>query len=235
MGDWPNLDVTPVGREPGTGPHATPTASASSHDPFGSRPSRRRRGWVRIALGAAALLGGIVATALGILEAVDERGRIESEAVARGVVTDGRSDPVTFTVPQGERRDYTVYLLFEGRVSREPQQELTVRDTGCTASLPGGGEESFRGARQGVASSIGQASSVGHFTAPPGEVELLCAYTSSTLRSRRLRPDSVRYVVTPGAPSVASGGVLLIVGGVALAIAGGFMVGWGWRGSRRPL
>jgi hypothetical protein len=235
MADWPNLDVTPVRQEPGAAPPGPSTPLAPSHDPFGSRPTTRRRGWVRIVLGLAAVVAGIVAGVLGIVQAVDERARIESDAVARGVVRDGGlGEPLTFTVPAGGDQDYSVYLIFEGKVSQEPDQELAVRDTGCAATLPNErGEVTFRGARQGVSNTIGQASTVGHFSTPPGRVEIRCGYTSSTRGSRRVRPDSVRYVVTPGKPSGAIGGVLLILGGVFVALGGGFLAAWGWRGRRR--
>lgn len=236
MPDWTNLDVTPVGQAPGSGPPGPSTAAPPGGDPFGSRPSRRRRGWIRVVLGVVVLVGGCVAAIGGIVRAVDERDRIESGAVARGVVTAvaPEEERVTFEVPDRDRRDYTVYLLFEGVVSKEPEQELAVRDTGCTATLPSGDQTTFRGSRQNVSSSVGQASSVGHFSAAPGTVAIRCAYVSSSRRSRRQRPDSVAYVVTPGKPAALTG-TLAIVGGVFAALAGGFLSAWGWRGRRQPL
>jgi hypothetical protein len=64
-------------------------------------------------------------------------------------------------------------------------------------------------------------------------VTVSCAYTSGTRSSERRRPDAVAYVVTPGKPSFAASGVLTILGGVAVALLGGFLAGWGWLGGRR--
>jgi hypothetical protein len=236
-----NFDVTPVGRAPGTTPVAPDvTRGDGGDDPFGSRQSVRRRGWVRIVLGAAGLVAGIVAAVIGILDAVDTRGKIESDAVARGVVrvSDGEfGPPVSFEAPPGGPHDYSVYLIFaKGNVvNREDEEDAAVRSTGCQATLPNERQVTFSGNVQGVATTIGRASSVGSFTSPPGGVEVRCAYGQGSRRTRFRRPDSVAYVVTPGKPSAFGGGVLLIIGGVALALGGGFLIGWGWRGTRRPL
>ena len=232
-----NLDVTPVGRRPGEPPVVPPTVGrTTTPDPFGGRPSVRRRGWLRIVLGAAAVVAGIVATVMGILDAVDTYDKIEGDAVARGVVSES-SRPVRFEVPEGGSRDYTVYLLFpKGNIiNRELEEEAAVRDTACQVALPGGGTHSFRGNRQGVSQTIERASTVGHFSSAAGRVRVHCAYATGSRRTRIRRFDSVDYVVTPGKPTIAGGGTLLIVGGVFGAIGGGFLFGWGWRGSRRPL
>lgn len=94
---------------------------------------------------------------------------------------------------------------------------------------------SSSGARQGVAATLGNAASVGHFSSQPGRVAIACAYTSGTRSSERRRPDAVAFVVTPGTPSWADGGVLAIIGGVSAALLGGFLAVWGWRGRRRVL
>jgi hypothetical protein len=234
-----NLDVTPVGRAPGATP-VGPDGRGDAGDPFGSRPSVRRRGWVRLVLGAAGLVGGIVAAVIGILDAVDTRGKIESDAVARGVVraTDGEfGPPVSFEAPPGGTKDYAVYLIFaKGNVvNREREESAAVRSTACQATLPNQQEVAFGGASQSVSTTIGRAASIGNFSSPPGGVEVRCAYAAGSRRSRFARPESVAYVVTPGKPSAFGGGVALILGGVALSLAGGFLIGWGWRGTRRPL
>jgi hypothetical protein len=69
----------------------------------------------------------------------------------------------------------------------------------------------------------------------PGRVRLHCSYTAGSLRSERRRFDTVPYVVTPGRPTVAGDGTLLIVAGVFGAIGGGFLAGWGLLGRREPL
>ena len=205
-----------------------------SADPFGSLATERGPGWVRVALGALLVVAGIVLTIAGIRDAVDAAGRIEDDAVGRATVrADVARDAVQFTVPEGGRREYTVYLLFDGVESNSEVRELMVRDTGCIATLPDGVETKFRGARQGVAATLGDASSVGHFSSQPGAVLVRCAYVSGTLSSERRRADVVPYVVTPGTPGEASAGVLLIVGGVFGALAGGALVWWGWSRRRR--
>lgn len=188
-------------------------------------------------LGVALLVAGVGFAVSGILQAVDSGRRIESDAVGRGTIRDGgRADAVAFEVPAGGRRDYSVYLLFSGGTFRnEENDDLTVRDTGCLATMPDGARSEFRGARQGVAATIGDAASVGHFSSLPGRVVVSCAYTSGSRRSRRTRPDTVEWVVTPGTPDFLGSGVVAIVGGVTGALAGGFLFVWGWRGRRRAL
>lgn len=210
------------------------TAFTPREDPFGSRPSVRRRGWVRIVLGAVMAVAGVVTFAVGIVQAVGAHGRIEGDAVARGVVREGAAGAVAFEVPPGERRSYTVYLLFAGRLPNSEDQDLTVRDTGCLATMPDGATTFFRGARQGIAVTLGDAASVGHFSSQPGRVRLSCGYVSGTRRSQRRRPDGIAFVVTPGRPTLTGDGTAAIVVGVAAAALGSLAAAWGWRGRRRP-
>jgi hypothetical protein len=238
-----NFDVTPVGRAPGegagSGPGRAPGGRGDGSDPFGSLPTVRRRGWVRIVVGAIALVAGVVATIAGIVEAVEARGEIESEAVARGEIRYFGGElgpPLTFEVPPGGSRDYSVWLIF-GRnlVNREREEDAAVRDSGCQATLANERQVAFGGSTQGTRTTIGSATSLGSFSAPPGEVALRCAYGPGSLRSRGRRPDQVSFVVAPGKTSATTGGVLLILGGVFGGIAGGFLLAWGWRGSRRRI
>ncbi len=135
--------------------------------------------------------------------------------------------------PAGGRRPYTVYLRTGGLGLDDEDEDLTVRDTACVATMPDGVQTRFRGGRQGTAMTLGSAASVGHFTSQPGPVLVACAYGTGTRGSRRVRPDAVPFVVTTGRPTVLGGGVLMIVGGVSVALLGGFLLGWGLRGSRR--
>ena len=201
-------------------------------DPFGSRRSARGPGWVRIVSGVLLVLAGVATTVAGIVTAVGAGRAIEDDAVGRATVRSGEvRDVVRLTVPDGERRRYTVYLLFDGVESNSTVQELMVRDTGCAATLPDGVETRFRGARQGVSATLGDASSVGHFSSQPGAVRVRCAYISGTRHSERARAETVPYVVTPGTPGDATSGVLLILLGTTGMIGGGFVAWWGW--SRR--
>lgn len=203
-------------------------------DPFGSRPSVRRHGWIRLLLGVILLVGGVGATVAGIVQAIEARNRIESRAVARGTVRDGLRGAVAFDVPEGERRRYAVYLLLKGGLVRNSENDdLVARDTGCVASMPDGVLTRFSGSRQTISETLGNAVSVGRFTSQPGRVSIVCGYVSGTRRSERVRPDGVPYVVTEGGPSWTSSGVLTIIGGITAGILGGFLFGWGWRGRRR--
>ena len=202
-------------------------------DPFGSRAAERGPGWVRLVLGALLVVAGVAAAIGGIVAAIDAAGRIEDDAVGRATVRSGEvREVVRFAVPEGERRRYTVYLLFDGVESNSTVRDLMVRDTGCAATLPDGVETTFRGARQGVSATLGDASSVGHFSSQPGRVRVRCAYTSGTRSSQRVR-DDVPYVVTPGTPGQASAPIALILGGVFGALAGGALAWWGWSRRRK--
>jgi hypothetical protein len=233
-----DFDVTPVGRAPGAGAAGGSGARGDGSDPFGSLPSVRRRGWVRIVLGVACLVAGVVATVVGIAQTAEKGDKITADAVARGVLaaTDGAAGPpVRFAVPAGGERSYTVYLLFDpdNVVNREREEAAAVRDSRCQVRLPNERVVAFGGNAQGVSNSIGRATTVGSFSSPAGGVEVRCAYGEGTYRSRIQRPDRVPYVVTPGSPDGFGGGSGLVLAGVTVAIAGGFLAGWGWRGSRR--
>ena len=231
---WTDLDVTPAGRPAPGAPATQPNPLAPDHDPFASRPSRRRRGWIRLVAGALAVVAGGVATVAGLIGAIGAGNDIEGRAVARGAVVEGGPvTPVAFTVPDGEPRAYSIYLLFGGFVSKDPEQELTVRDTRCEIRLPGGQLTVFRGARQGTSVEIGQSASIGHFTSAPGRATASCAYTTGTRSSRRLRPERVAYVVTPGRPGDIGVHIAVLLGGVTALIAGVFLLVSGWRGRRR--
>ena len=230
-----NLDVTPVGGEPGArASEGAVLDTPPAHDPFGSRPTVRRRGWIRVLVGAALIVGGIAAAIIGIGDAIGTHDRIEADAVGRSTVSATEAGLVRFTVPPGERRHYTVFVLFDGLESNSTIQDLAVRDTGCAATMPDGVQTRFRGARQGIAQTFGHSASIGHFSSQPGRVSVRCAYTSGTRSSERRRPDALPFVVTPGKPSVLDGGVVMIIGGVFGALAGAFLVWWGWR-RRRPV
>ncbi|UUY03956.1 hypothetical protein LRS13_00035 [Svornostia abyssi] len=232
MSDWTNPDVTPVGGAAGArADQSRPAPLSGGEDPFGSRPSRRSPGWVRVILGVLLVVASIALIVVGIGKTVESGSGIESDAVARGEVRESveQTRAVTFVVPPGERRDYTVYLLLTGRDGFENRRDLTVRDTACVAELPDGVQTRFRGARQGASTTIGKASSVGHFSAQPGRVAVVCAYTQGTRSSRRIRPETAAYVVTPGTPGAMGLGIAMIVGGATVLIGAGFLIAWGMR------
>jgi hypothetical protein len=199
-----------------------------SADPFGSRHAERGPGWLRIVVGLAVVAAGVAATVVGISGAVAAAGDVEDDAVGRA----GLRDTVTFTVPDGRRRAYSVWLLFGGVERNSVVRELMVRDTGCTATLPDGARTVFRGARQGTAATLGDASSVGHFSSQTGTVTVRCEYVSGTRRSERVRADDVPFVVSPGTPGEASADVVWIVGGVFGALGGAYLAWSGWRRRR---
>ena len=227
-----SLDVTPVGGAPGSrAASGVAPAGGPAPDPFGSRPSVRRRGWVRICAGAVLVLAGAVAAVAGIVTAVRDHAALSENAVARGTV----GETVRFAHDGAGRSSFSVYLSFDGVENNTTDQELAVRDTACVATGTDGAQARFRGARQGTSVVLGGSASVGHFSVPPGAVSIRCAYTSGTRSSRRRRPDRVPYVVTPGTPSSMAGGVGLIVGGTFGSLLGGWALWSGWRGRRRPV
>lgn len=231
---WTDPDVTPVGGRPGERAGEAPGPAPPGGDPFGSRPTRRRPGWIRVIAGALLISGGVAVGVVGVARAIESGAAIEGDAVARGEVREDREQrAVAFTVPAGDRRDYTVYLLLRGRAGDENRRDLTVRDTACVARMPDGVETRFRGARQDASTTIGDATSVGHFSSQPGRVAVVCAYTTGTRSSRRIRPQRAEYVVTPGTPLAMGLGIAMGVGGITAAVAGGFLLAWGWR-RRRP-
>lgn len=184
--------------------------------------------------GALLISGGVAVAVVGAARSFESGAGIEEDAVARGEVREDREQrAVAFTVPAGDRRDYSVYLLLRGRDGDENRRDLTVRDTACVARMPDGVETRFRGARQDASTTIGDANSVGHFSSQPGRVAVVCAYTTGTRSSRRIRPERAEYVVTPGTPLAMGLGIAMAVGGITAAVAGGFLLAWGWR-RRRP-
>lgn len=233
MSDWTDPDVTPVGGTPG-GRAPQPGASGwpGGDDPFGSRPAPRRPGLLMLVLGALLLGAGAALAVVGLVRTIESAKSVQDDAVIRGEVRDdaeaGRAG--AFSVPGGGRRDYTVYLILKGVQAEENRADLTVRDTACVAEMPDGVQTRFRGARQGASTTIGSAHSVGHFSSLPGRVVVYCGYTRGSITSRRVRPERVEYVVTPGTPGELAIDIVMLVVGVLAAIGGGvlFFVGW-WR------
>ena len=209
MGLWHDPDVTPAGQPPGAGAGAAPPYSG--YDPFGARPTRRKRGWVRVAIGIVLILGGFAAIAAGIVFAVGERDRIETEAVARGAT----GEPLAFTAD--EPGDYTVFLI--GAFGDSTRTERVVARTACVVAFSVGARQ-FSGSRQGFSITLGSAASIGHFDAPAGDVELQCQ-----------GPGFGEIVVTPGRPGIglALGGIF---GGAVSILAGIGLLIWGLIGRR---
>ena len=206
--------MTPAGRPPGAGAGAAPPYSGD--DPFGAHPTRRKRGPIRVAVGAVLIIAGFAAIAAGIVAAVGARDRIESEAVARG----GPGQPLSFTA--AEAGDYTVFLV--GSFGDSTQQERTVARTVCIAAFAGsGGGTEFSGSRQGFSVTLGSASSIGHFDAPGGEVAVQCQ-----------GPAFRDIVVTPGRPGIGLA-IAGIIGGVLSILAGIGLLIWGLIGRRVPV
>jgi hypothetical protein len=192
-------DVTPVGWRAG--------------------PTRRKRGWLRILLGLLLTAGGLAGLGLGIVATIDERDRIDDDAVARGVPGE------TLTFEATEAGDYTVFLIFHGGVLNSTRrQERAVRNTECQADLAGTGRTVFTGARQGVSTTIGSASSVGRFDTGPGQVTVLCQTFSG----------DDEYAVTAGRPAIWRSVLMIIAGAIAAAGGIGLLI-WGLIGKRVPV
>jgi hypothetical protein len=187
-----------------------------------------------VAFGALLLVGGIVASIVGILAIIDSGGRVTGDAVAEGQVGVGGGVPATFTSTRGE--PYTVYVLFGSAVvSDENEQQATVQDTICEVRHPDGRTSVIRGDRQAHSTTIGNRSSIGWFTAQDGETDVVCAYEQGSRFSRANRAGDVRVVVTPGKPSDSLGGFVAVFGGVAVALLGVWALVRGLRGRRVPV
>jgi hypothetical protein len=166
---------------------------------------RRQRGWGRVLIGLAMIVGGIVAIVIGIVAIVGEVQRVEDDAVARGQM----GETLTFTA--SEPGDYTVYL-----------NGTNVGATGCQVALPGGRQVTLAGAQQDVEYTLGNSASIGRFDTEAGDVEINC------------QPQiPVEYFVTPGTPGIVRtvftiiAGAFVIFGGIGLLI-------WGLIGKRVP-
>jgi hypothetical protein len=216
-----SFDVTPVG----TASEATPVASiGGGEDPFGSRPKpRRRRPWL-VVLGLLLVFGGIGGLVYGIVEAVTEASRIGDDAVGHGTARVEDASPVTFEVPAGGRRHFTVWVDFDGVTANADVQETMVANVVCVAVMPDGVQTAFRGAVQGVSVTLGSKSTIGHFSSLPGRVRVECRSTGSA--------EALPFLVTPGKPSFVGSGIGWILGGIGTVLLGGFLAIWGFL--RRP-
>ena len=214
---WTNPDVTPVG---------------VVHDRTGRPVSRHRKGWVRIVVGAVLLVGGVAVAIGGILESIEYRSNAFEEAVGEGRLEGvGPTDPVTFVVDDTTGSDFTIFLDTPD-TGNSTSLEREVQSTECDVVRSDGTEEEVLGRIQGVASDIGGLRSVGGFSATPGETTVTCGWRAPSPRLDRGRADSRTFLVSPGAPSLAAGGVLSVVAGVAGALGGGALLAWGLHGRR---
>jgi hypothetical protein len=214
---WTNPDVTPVG---------------VARDATGQPVSVHKRGWVRIIVGGVLLVGGVALAGLGIFGAIDHRSDALDGAVGRGVLEGvGPTEPVTFVASADTGDDFTIYLDQPGGGNDLPL-EREVQSTECTVRRSDGTDKEVLGRIQGVASDIGGLRSVGGFSAPPGETVVTCGWRAPVPRLDRVRADQRTFVVSPGKPSDAAGGVLLTLAGITAALAGGALVAWGLHGRR---
>ena len=167
---------------------------------------RRKRGWGRVLIGLALIIGAIAAIVIGIVAIVGELHRIEDDAVARGQM----GQTLSFTA--ADPSDYTVYLV----------SGLDVSATGCRVTVADGAEITLVGARQDVEYTIGNASSIGRFDTEAGDVEILC------------QPEmAAEYIVTPGTPGIVRTVLMIIAGGFAFFAGIGLLI-WGLIGKRVP-
>jgi hypothetical protein len=166
---------------------------------------RRKRGPIRILVGLLMLVIGAGGVAIGVAGAVNARGAIEDDAVARAPL----GQPTSFDADSAER--YTVYVI-SGRA------ESIVGRTGCETSSGA----RFSGARQGTSVTLGSASSVGRFDAPAGTVDIVCS-----------GPATDDYVVTPGGTGILRS-IFSIIGGAFVALGGIALIIWGLIGRRVP-
>lgn len=214
---WQNPDVTPVG---------------VVRDQAGAPVSRHRPGYLRILLGAALLLGGIGMAVYGILDSINFRSDAIDDAVGRGLLEGvGPTDPVTFEADDSTGDEFTIFLDTPD-IGNSTHLEREVQSTACTVLRSDGSEKEVLGRIQGTASDIGGLMSVGGFSATPGETTVTCGWRAPSRRLDRGRADERVFLVSPGQPSAAGGGVLVTIVGVFGAIGGGFLLAWGLHGRR---
>lgn len=214
---WQNPDVTPVG---------------VVRDRHGEPVSRHRPGYLRIALGACLLLVGIAMAVVGIVDSINFRSVAFDDAVGRGLLEGvGPTDPVTFVTDESTGDDFTIFLdTPDAANSLDVDRE--VQSTECVVRRSDGSEKEILGRIQGTASNIGGLLSVGGFSATPGETTVTCGWRDPVRRIDAGRADSRVFLVSPGKPSAAGGGVVLTLVGVFGAIGGGFVLAWGLHGRR---
>jgi hypothetical protein len=165
--------------------------------------TRRKRGPIRILFGLVMIVVGLAGVGTGIVASVNERDRIEDEAVARGTL------PGVVRFTGAEPREYRVFLVGENAKS------LAAR-TACMTSSSG----RFSGSAQRTRITLGSASSVGMFDAPRGDVFISCN-----------GPQGTSFFVTPAAGGLLRS-ILMIVGGAFVAVGGLLLAIWGLVGRR---
>lgn len=185
-----------------------------------------RGGTLLIALGAVLVVAGLVFGGYGIVRAAQSNAAIEDDAVATGVVSAVPGEPVRF---ESDADKLSVYLDFEGLTNNSEAQERAAGAVGCLVTGPGGSSESFSGALQGTAVTVGDFVSVGSFSISSGEIS--CAYTSAASGL----PGEVPFVVTRGGTGAAAWPVVIIIGGVTLGLLGAWMGVLGWSRRRRAV
>jgi len=214
---WQNADVTPVG---------------VVRDQAGAPVSRHRPGYLKILLGAVLLLGGIAVAVVGIVDSINFHSETVDEAVGRGLLEGvGPTEPVTFVTDEATGDDFTIFLDTPD-LGNTTNLDREVQSTECLVRRSDGTEKEILGRIQGAASDIGGLLSVGGFSATPGETTVTCGWRSPARRLDRGRADSRVFLVSPGKPLEAGRGVLLAVGGVFTAIAGGALLARGLHGRR---
>lgn len=214
-----------------TDPDVTPVGVAVDHT--GRPVSRHRRGWARIVVGALLLVGGLVLAVSGVLASIDVRSDAFDDAVGEGRLEGvGPTEPVRFVVDEATGEDFTIFLDTPD-TGNSTHLDREVQSTECTVERSDGTEQEVLGRIQGVASDIGGLRSVGGFSAPPGETTVTCGWRPPSLRLDRGRADSRPFLVSPGAPSQAAGGVVAVLAGVGAALAGGALLAWGLHGRHR--
>jgi hypothetical protein len=175
--------------------------------------TRRKRGPLRILIGLALLVPGVVAVVIGISGAVSARSAIDDAAVARATL--GR--PATFRIEAPNR--YTVYVLFGGDLFTDSdRQDVMISQTACETSTG----DRFGGSSQGTSVKLGNAATVGRFDASAGEMSITCS-----------GPTDDSYVVTLGGTGAVKS-ILAIVAGAFAAIGGLLLFIWGLIGRRAP-
>ena len=170
---------------------------------------RRRKGWI---------VAGIVVCVLGVLAVIG--GAVTSGVAAVQSSLDPEGEALTPTPIRfvAEAKEYDIVLL-AGR--REDARDAA--DMECTVVLADGRDLFVDGDVQAVSTEVGNAESVGSFTAVPGDTVVTCEANGG----------HVTYQVQEPA-ALASIGLIILIVGFALGVLGAGMILLGAFWKKKP-
>ncbi|MBX3315048.1 MAG: hypothetical protein KF906_12100 [Actinobacteria bacterium] len=189
----------------------------------GVSTGRRRLRLVGRVLGVVLLVVGVAGIGWGIWTIVDTWRSMERDAVAVGRAAPLGATGETFGFTASGRERFTIWV--DTGTSDEDARDVIVDSITCQVRT-GGSVTEVDGARQGSRVTLDRRSTVGSFTASEGRVEVRCAHGDHGSRYDRGRLAVERKVlVVPGEPGAAGLGIVALIAGGFLAVAGGIVLG----------